>query len=62
MSEKYPTEVVARAKYELHVFERVSANTGEQLLAEVQAWRKRFPQYIHRPQDEMVTLKYVEKD
>ena len=57
-----PLEVVARAKHELRTAEHISASTSEQLLAEVMAWRARFPQYVHRPQDEVVTLRYVEKD
>jgi len=32
---KYPTELVAKAQYEMHVFERVSADTGAELIAEV---------------------------
>lgn len=55
----YPTELTQKAQYELHVFERVSAETGAQLLAEVLAWRERFPEYEHRPQDKCVTLKLV---
>lgn len=31
----YPTELVAKAKYEMHVFERVSADTAAELIAEV---------------------------
>ena len=31
----YPTELVERAKYEVEVFERVSADTGIELTAEV---------------------------
>ncbi len=27
------------------------------LLAEVVAWRERFPQYVYRPQDDVVALK-----
>jgi hypothetical protein len=52
----YPTELVAKAHFELHVFERVAADTGRELLAEVIAWRARFPQYQHRPQDECIAL------
>ena len=29
-------------------------------IAELEAWRARFPQYIYRPQDECVTLKLDE--
>ena len=53
----YPSELTKKAQYELHVFERVGAETGAQLLAEVLAWRERFPEYEHRPQDECVALK-----
>ena len=31
----YPTELVAKAKYELEIFERVAADTGAELVAEV---------------------------
>lgn len=31
----YPTELIARAKYEVKIFERVSADTGIELIAEV---------------------------
>lgn len=59
---QYPTELVEKAKFEISIFERVSAETAEQLLAEVQAWRARFPQYAHRPQDETVALKFHVQD
>lgn len=35
----YPTELVEKAKYETHVFERVSANTGIALIEEVERLR-----------------------
>ena len=35
----YPTELVEKAKYEVHVFERVSADTGIALIAEVERLR-----------------------
>jgi hypothetical protein len=53
----YPKELIARAKYELDVFERVSQNTGIALLAEVIAWRSRFPEHEYRAQDECVAMK-----
>jgi hypothetical protein len=31
----YPTELVEKAKYEIEIFERVSADTGQELLDEV---------------------------
>lgn len=31
----YPTELIAKAKYELEVFDRVAADTGAELVAEV---------------------------
>lgn len=40
---RYPVELVAKAEYELRVFERVSRDTGVELLAEVIAWRQRYP-------------------
>ena len=36
----YPTELVAKAKYELQIFERVSADTGRELVAEVERLRE----------------------
>ena len=53
----YPKELVAKAEFELHVFDQVSSDTGAELLAEVVAWRTRFPEYEYRPQDECVALK-----
>lgn len=47
---KYPDELVARAEYEIAVFERPSVETSARLLAEVKAWRERFPQHTHCPQ------------
>jgi hypothetical protein len=35
----YPTELVAKAKYEMEVFERVSSDTGAELIAEVERLR-----------------------
>lgn len=31
----YPTELVAKAKYEMRIFERVASDTGEELILEV---------------------------
>ena len=31
----YPTELIAKAQYEMRIFERVGADTGEELIAEV---------------------------
>lgn len=53
----YPTEVIACAEYEIRTFERPSADTSKSLLAEVKAWRERFPQYEYRAQDDCVALK-----
>ena len=39
----YPTETVARAEYEIGIFERPAAETSRELLEEVKAWRFRFP-------------------
>lgn len=36
----YPIEVVARAKWELEVFERVASDTAEELIAEVEKLRR----------------------
>ena len=36
---EYPTELVAKARYELHVFERVAMDTGAELVAEVERLR-----------------------
>lgn len=38
----YPTELVEKAKYEMKVFERVSADTGTELIAEVKRLRAEF--------------------
>lgn len=35
-----PLEVVARAKWELEVFERVASDTAEELIAEVEKLRR----------------------
>jgi hypothetical protein len=35
----YPTELVEKAKYEVHVFERVARDTGIALIAEVERLR-----------------------
>ena len=35
----YPTELIAKAKYELQVFERVAMDTGEELVSEVERLR-----------------------
>lgn len=37
---KYPKELVEKAKFELSVFERVSQETGKELVAEVERLRK----------------------
>lgn len=58
----YPTELIARAHFELKTFERVSADTGEQLLIELQAWRDRFPEYRYRMQDDTVALRHHAQD
>jgi len=48
----YPTELVARAKYEIRVFERVAMDTGIELLAEVERLRELLRtsdgEYTHR--------------
>lgn len=36
---EYPTELVAKAKYELAVFERVAMDTGAELVSEVERLR-----------------------
>jgi len=36
---KYPEELIPKAKYELDVFERVSMDTGKELVAEVELLR-----------------------
>lgn len=54
---EYPKELIAKAEYELHVFGRVSQDTGKKLLAEVVAWRNRFPEHEYRAQDECIALK-----
>lgn len=53
----YPKELIAKAKFELRVFDRVSRDTGAELLAEVEAWRARFPEYEHRAPDACVALR-----
>lgn len=35
----YPTELIEIAKYEMHVFDRVSAETGAALIVEVERLR-----------------------
>lgn len=49
MSMKYPTELAARAQYEIDTFERVSMQTGIELLAEVVAWRTKFKNHFYEP-------------
>ena len=36
----YPTELIEKAKFELKTFERVSADTGVELVAEVERLRE----------------------
>lgn len=36
----YPTELIAKAKYELGIFDRVAAETGSELVAEVERLRE----------------------
>lgn len=38
-NEAWPTELVAKAKYELRIFERVAMDTGAELVAEVERLR-----------------------
>jgi hypothetical protein len=37
---EYPTELVAKAKYEMQIFERVAQETGAELVAEVDRLRE----------------------
>ena len=48
-SARYPTDLVARAKYEMHVFERVSAETGTELIAEVERLRAEIERHTPPP-------------
>jgi hypothetical protein len=45
----YPTELVAKAKYEMRVFERVSAETGAELIAEVERLRAEIERHTPPP-------------
>lgn len=45
----YPEETVAKAEFELRIFECLAQDTGVELLAEVIAWRKRYPNLRLRP-------------
>lgn len=46
---EYPKEIVAKAKYEMHVFERVSAETGAELIAEVERLRAEIERHTPPP-------------
>ena len=50
-------DLVGIAEYEIKILERPSSVTSAAILNELEAWRERFPQYKHRPQDGMVALK-----
>lgn len=54
VASEWPTELVAKAKYELHVFDRVAAETGVELVAEVERLRE----IISRAKQESELIQY----
>lgn len=50
----YPTELVEKAKFEMSTFERVSADTGAELIAEVERLR----QIVERAKQESELIQY----
>ena len=48
----YPTELVEKAKFEMAIFERVSAETGNELIAEVLRLRAQVNEMLVRQYEE----------
>lgn len=52
----YPTEVLERAEYEMHIFERVGAETAEMLLEEIKRLRQELADALRRADEAAADL------